>query len=296
MQSPRWRPRAGRSLLLMILLVSLAFPTPGAGKGNDPLIGGIQALIGDFQLDARDIQTNVGVQLGTIPRTVPEAGFDGTIQAIGDIGYNAYYDYKTAYYNTLDGIDNLVQNIGLNPLSASQLRGVGTDADAITEEILWKAPVGFNKSLAMTLRGTRFSVERFDVVQDRFIRSPVIMSAQVFTTTRDKLLFTDSGMMGGFPGRVRIAGILGGSYAFPGDLDATSRACVFGLAAPSANVDVEAEGLGGPFNGSDTADLNGKWEVCLTLKYGNYKFEADDSNDTDTREQGFQFLQPKIKF
>jgi hypothetical protein len=296
MRPPASRPLVGRGLLIVILLVSLAFPTPGAGKGSDPLIGGIQALIGDFQFEAREIQSNVRVDLVAVPKTVPEAGFNATIEAIGDIGYNAYFDFNIAYQNTLNGIDNLVQNTGLDPLSASQLRGVGTDADAIAENILWTAPVGFKKSLAMSLRGTRLNVERFDVLQDRFIRSPVIMSAQVFTTTSDRLLFTDPGMMGGGAGNLRVGGIVGGSYAFAGDPDATSRACVFGLALPSANVDVTAEGLGGPFNGSDTADLNGKWDVCLTLKYGNYKFEADDGSSTETHEQGFRFLQPKFKF
>ena len=294
MQPPASRPHVGRGLLSVILLVSLAFPTPGAGKGNDPLINAITARIGEFQVEVREIQTNVRVDLVAVPKIVPEAGFNATIEGLGDIGYNAYFDFNIAYQNTFDGIDNLVQNTGLDPLSASQLRGVGTDADAIAENLLWTAPVGFNKSLAMSLRGTRLSVERFDVLQDRFIRSPVIMSAQVFTTTSDRLLFTDSGMMGA--GNLRVGGILGGSYAFPGDPDATSRACVFGLAAPSANVDVTAEGLGGPFNGSDTADLNGKWDVCLTVKWGNYKFEAEDGTSTETHEQGFQFLQPKIKF
>ena len=62
-------------------------------------------------------------------------------------------------------------------------------------------------------------------------------------------------------------------------------------------MNLTAEGLGGPFNNSDTSDSFGEWEACLTgLKQGYYKFTANDGSSTDLKEQGFHLAPLSFKF
>jgi hypothetical protein len=297
MRPPFLRPYVCRALLIVSLLSLFALPPAAFAKGKDELTDNIKGLIGDFHLQVRDIQGNLKADLGEVPKTTPEANFGNVIQSIGSIGYDAWYQHKTAYYGTLGQFHSLVQNFGLDPLAGSQLRGVGGAADGFTEDLLWNEPTSFSKSLAMTLRRIRLNVERYDMYKDSYFRIPVIMSVQVFPSTEDKLLYTSSyGGGHSYTPKLNIAGIVGGTYAGPGDTEGNTTACVFGITAPSGSVDVTADGLGGPFFGSGTADSFGKWNVCLNIKYGNYKFEADDGGRPERREQGFQFLPPKEKF
>ena len=120
------------------------------------------------------------------------------------------------------------------------------------------------------------------------------MSVQIFPSPQDAILFTSSPVISP---RLETGGIIGGSYRVPEENDARTTACLFGWAPANTMVNVTAEGLGGPFNASDTANGSGDWDVCLTgLKQGYYKFTADDGSITDVKEQGFQLTPIRLKF
>jgi hypothetical protein len=97
--------------------------------------------------------------------------------------------------------------------------------------------------------------------------------------------------------KLSIGGIIGGSYRVPEENDARTTACLHGWAPASTLVNLMAEGLGGPFNTSDTSNSSGEWDACLNgLKQGYYKFTANDGSSTELKEQGFHLAPLKIKF
>jgi hypothetical protein len=83
--------------------------------------------------------------------------------------------------------------------------------------------------------------------------------------------------------KLSIGGIIGGSYRVPEENDARTTACLHSWAPANTQVNLTAEGLGGPFNTSGTSNSAGEWDACINgLKQGYYKFTARRLN-TDLR-------------
>ncbi len=292
MRPPSQRPRAGRRLLWKTLLIAVvaffALPTFSTGLDNQVLLRvQLQSISGEFAQSVGVIRGEVSNQIRELPRVVNEVNVSNLVGQIGQAGYNALDAYNDGYKDALCDVRDAIDMYGVSSDDPQQLRGMGGCTDRLIEAWLWGEPTSFDKWLAMTLRRPKISVEYFDVVPAEFVRVPLSFSSQVFPNPRDRLIFTDSSFSGG-GSRVRIAELLGGSYTRLNENDANTTACVFGTSAAGASINVTAEGLGGPFNGSDTADSNGNWDLCLIgLNQGYYKFTATDGSRSDDVEQGF---------
>ena len=289
MRPPSSRLR-GRSVLWKTLLIAavafIVLPTFSTGNDNQVLLRAeLMTISRSFQKDVGVIQANLSSQFRELPKVINDSSVPGLIMSIGNMGYEALEAYEDGYEDALDDVRDAIQFYGISADDGQQLRGIGGCTDRMMESWLWGSPTSFSKGLAMTLRRPRINVEYFDNAENEFVKVPLTLSSQVFPHPKDRLIFTGGSSLSQ---RLRIQGIVGGSFTRFNESDANTTACVFGTGSPGWNVMVTATGLGGPFIGNDTADSNGKWDLCLPgLKHGYYQFEADDGSRDDTREQGF---------
>jgi len=291
------RSPLARIFFLLAALAPLAFPNPGVAKGGGAAVTLDQLIplrVREFQFQASALLSDARTDFALLPDVVDESGFTPIIEDFSVLTQQATSQYGNAYGGVINTIRNDVQSLGVDPRDANELRGTGGSTDGATEGLLWASPSQFAKSLQMSLRGTRLAVERFNAQTDRFDQFTVKMSVQIFPTLRDQLLFTASPS----PAlRLETGGIIGGSYRVTEENDARTTACLFGWAPANTQVNLMAEGLGGPYNTSDTSDSTGGWDKCFTgLKHGYYKFTADDGSTTDVKEQGFLLPSISLKF
>jgi hypothetical protein len=265
-------------------MVLAALPTISPGVQQITIRVRVTELTRGLLQDIGIIQRSLREDLGTVPRLVNEANFSSTIQLMGTFGYNALGDFENAYRNTLVNVAQEIENLDPDPHDAQELRGLGGFADRAAEQLNWSIPTDFAKDLAMSLRRTRFNVEYFDNQLNDFRTTPAAISVQVFPRPKDNLFFTELETPGD---RVRIGGIVGGSFTKFNAADAITTACVFGVGPPSTLINVEADG-DPDVSDSTTSDLDGDWSYCFTtLKQDYYRFTASDSDTSDTAEQGF---------
>ena len=299
---PTRRLRAGLRLALITLIALLAFPTfsPSQSNGNNEkdLVNALQEIIGDFQLEVRDIEGNLKEAASSFPKVISDSQFSSTIFDLGTTIYDAQIQHGVARREAIEDVIQDIQTFGIDTTNPNALRGSGGCTDREIEEWLWEEPSEFGKDLEKFGRKTKFSVEHFDSGSEKFITQRVPLSIQVFPEIKDKLIFTGgiyTSMMMYQTTDVRINGIVGGSYGDPNTGNTLSCAGVFGWAPPNTMVNVVAAGLNGPFMGSDMSDSNGNWRVQLEgLSHGYYEFMADDTNTQDFKEQAF--IQVELKF
>lgn len=290
MRSSPLRSATGRKLIVIAVAALLLTPSfSDGGNQNKQLRDDLRFISSLYGETVRDIQTDLRENLRSLPRETTLGGFDSTLQLIGLWGYDAWYEEKEAYYDGIVSTRTVLQNATLDPSDAGSLLGRGSCADRAREEWLWAERLAFAKDLERTLRRTRWSVLYFNAQSGRDERIPVDMSVIVYPNPRDLILFTTPPMKG-TSSRVSIAGLVGGAYTLPGQTQANASACAFGTSAASAQVDVTAEGPGGPFSDSTTSDSDGRWSVCLPgLQAGYYQFKAaEGANNAQPREIGLQ--------
>lgn len=301
MRPPSPRPPAGRSLLWKTLLIGavalIALPTFSTNTGaltDQELSSLIRTHLSNFRTQVRGIQENHREGLILIDDVVPEGGFPGAIEDVNVLTSGAVVQYGNAQGAVINSIHTNLQSFNVNPSNVVLFRGLGSCTDEQIRAWFMGAPIAFTDSLRSTVSRQRLSVERFNAQTDRFDRFPTKMSVQLFPKVEDKLIFFTLPAVGP---KLSIGGIIGGSYRVPEENDARTTACLFGWAPANTQVNLVAEGLGGPFNFSDTSDSSGEWSACMNgLKQGYYKFTADDGSTTDVKEQGFLLPAISLKF
>jgi len=301
MRLPPPRRPAGRSLLWKTLLIAavalIALPTFSTNTGaltDQELSSLIRTDLSDFRVQVRGIQENFRENLLLIDGVVPEGGFADAIEDINVLTSGASAQYGNAQGAVVNSIHTNLQSFNVNPSNIQLLRGLGSCTDQQVQAWLRGDPITFTDSLRTTVSRQRLSVERFNAQTDRFDRFPAKISVQLFPKVEDKLIFFASLSTGP---KLSIGGIIGGSYRVPEENDARTTACLHGWAPANTQVNLTAEGLGGPFNTSDTSDSSGEWDACMNgLKQGYYKFTANDGSTTDLKEQGFLLPAINVKF